>query len=46
MVATSVLTAWAAGLIVLFVRELNPTPAARLADVALRVTPIKTYYQV
>jgi transglutaminase-like putative cysteine protease len=46
MVAISVLTAWAAGLAVLFVRELNPSPAARLADVALRVTPITTYYRV
>ena len=46
MIATSVLAAWVAGLVVLFVRELNPSPAARLADVALRVTPITTYYQV
>ena len=46
MIATSVLAAWVAGLAVLFVRELNPSPAARLAEVALRVTPITTYYQV
>lgn len=46
MIATSVLAAWVAGLAVLFVRELNPSPAARLADVALRVTPITTYYLV
>jgi transglutaminase-like putative cysteine protease len=43
-VAVSVLAAWAAGLGLLFARELNPSPAARLADVALRVTPITTYY--
>lgn len=46
MVATSVLTAWAAGLAVLFVRELNPSPAARLADVALRITPVTMFYLV
>lgn len=45
-VASSVLTAWAVGLGVLFVRELNPSPAARLAEVALRVVPITTYYAV
>jgi hypothetical protein len=39
-----VLAAWAAGLGILFARELNPSPAARLADVALRVVPITTYY--
>ena len=44
-VAVSVLAAWAAGLGLLLVRELNPSPAARLADVALRVTPITTYYR-
>ena len=44
VVATSVLAAWAAGLGTLFVRELNPSPAARLADVALRIVPITTYY--
>jgi hypothetical protein len=41
-----VLAAWAAGLALLFARELNPSPAARLADVALRITPITTYYMV
>lgn len=46
VVATTVLGAWAAGLGVLLARELNPSPAARLADVALRVTPITTYYLV
>ena len=46
IVATSVLAAWAAGLALLLARELNPSPAARLADVALRVTPITTYYMV
>ena len=30
----------------LFARELNPSAAARLADFALRVTPITTYYMV
>jgi hypothetical protein len=46
VVAISILGAWIAGLTVLLVRELNPSPAARLADVALRVTPITTYYMV
>jgi transglutaminase-like putative cysteine protease len=44
VVAVSVLAAWAGGLGLLLVRELNPSPAARLADVALRVTPTTTYY--
>lgn len=44
VIATSVLAAWAVGLGVLFARELNPSPAARLADVALRIVPITTYY--
>lgn len=44
VVAVSVLAAWAAGLGLLLARELNPSAAARLADVALRVTPITTYY--
>jgi len=46
VVATSVLTAWAVGLSVLLTRELNPSSAARLADVALRIIPITTYYRV
>ena len=46
VVATSVLAAWAVGLGFLFARELNPSSAARLADVALRVIPITTYYRV
>ena len=46
VVATSVLAAWAVGLGVLFARELNPSSAARLADVSLRVIPITTYYRV
>jgi len=46
MVAGSVLAAWAVGLGLLFARELNPSPAARLADVALRIVPITTYYVV
>jgi hypothetical protein len=46
VVAISILGAWAAGLAVLLVRELNPSPAARLADVALRITPVTTYYMV
>jgi hypothetical protein len=44
--ALGILGAWAAGFGVLLARELNPSPAARLADVALRVTPITTYYLV
>jgi hypothetical protein len=44
IVAVSVLAAWVGGLGVLLARELNPSAAARLADVALRVTPITTYY--
>jgi len=46
IVATSVLAAWAAGLALLLARELNPSPASRLADVALRIVPITTYYMV
>jgi hypothetical protein len=46
VVAISILGAWAAGLAVLLVRELNPSPATRLADAALRVTPVTTYYKV
>jgi transglutaminase-like putative cysteine protease len=46
VVATSVLAAWVAGLGVLLARELNPSPAARLSDVALRITPITTFYMV
>ena len=44
--ASTILMAWAAGFGVLLARELNPSPAARMADVALRVTPITTYYMV
>ena len=46
MVAISVLTAWAAGLALFLARELNPSAAARLAEVALRVVPMTTYYMV
>ena len=46
VVATSVLVAWAAGLGLLLVRELNPTPAARLAEVSMRIVPITTFYAV
>lgn len=46
IIAISVLAAWGAGLGLLLARELNPSPAARLAEVALRVTPITTYYMV
>ena len=46
IVATSVLAAWAVGLGLLLARELNPSPATRLADVALRVVPVTTYYMV
>lgn len=45
-VAVSVLAAWAVGLGVLFARELNPSPAARLAEVALRIVPTTTFYTV
>lgn len=44
--AAGILAAWAAGLAVFLSRELNPSVATRLADVALRVTPITTYYLV
>jgi hypothetical protein len=46
VVATSVLAAWVAGLGLLVVRELNPSPAARLSDVSLRIVPISTFYMV
>ena len=46
VVAISVLTAWAAGLALFLARELNPSAAARLAEVALRVVPMTTYYMV
>jgi transglutaminase-like putative cysteine protease len=46
VIATSILVAWVAGLALLLVRELNPSPAERLAEVALRITPITTYYTV
>ena len=45
-VAASVLVAWGAGLALLGARELNPSSAARLADVALRVVPTTTWYMV
>lgn len=46
IIATSTLAAWMAGFALLMVREFNPSPAERLADVALRVTPMTTYYMV
>jgi transglutaminase-like putative cysteine protease len=46
VVATTVLGAWVAGLALLFARELNPSQAARLADVSLRIVPITTFYMV
>jgi hypothetical protein len=46
IIAASVLLAWAAGLAVLFARELNPTMASRIAEVALRIVPATTYYVV
>jgi len=46
VVATSVLVAWSAGLGLLLVRELNPSAAARLAEVSMRVTPVTTFYAV
>lgn len=44
--AVSVLAAWVAGLGVLLARELNPSAAAKLAEVALRVVPMTTWYLV
>ena len=46
VVAVSVLIAWAAGLALFLARELNPSAAARLAEVAMRVVPLTTYYMV
>jgi Transglutaminase-like superfamily len=46
VVAASVLAAWAAGLALFLARELNPSAAARLAEVAMRVVPMTTYYMV
>jgi hypothetical protein len=45
-VAISVLVAWFGGLGVLLARELNPSAAAKLAEVALRVVPMTTWYLV
>ena len=44
--AAIVLTAWAGGLGVLVARETNPPLDARIAEVALRITPVTTYYAV
>ena len=44
--ASTVLTAWALGLGVLFARELNPSIEAKLAEAALRIVPITTYFTV
>ena len=46
VVATSVLLAWAAGLGLLLVRELNPSSAAKLAEVSMRIVPVTTFYAV
>lgn len=46
VIATSVLVAWGAGLAVLTARVLNPSPAARLAEAALRVVPMTSFYVV
>lgn len=46
MVATSVLLAWAAGLGLLLVRELNPSSAAKLAEVSMRIVPVTNFYAV
>jgi hypothetical protein len=46
VVATSVLVAWAAGLALLLVRELNPSSAAKLAEVSLRIVPVTSFYAV
>jgi hypothetical protein len=45
-ISVIVLLAWASGLGVLTIRELNPTMASRLTEVSLRVVPITTYYLV
>lgn len=44
LLAGGVLAAWAGGFALLLARELNPSMASRLAEVALRITPITTYY--
>ena len=46
VVATSVLLAWAAGLGLLLVRELNPSSAAKLAEVSMRIVPVTNFYMV
>jgi hypothetical protein len=44
--ATTVLAAWALGLGVLFAREMNPSVEAKLAEAALRIVPLTTYFAV
>lgn len=44
MLATGVLAAWAGGLALLVSRELNPSMADRIAEAALRISPVTTWY--
>lgn len=46
MAATTVLAAWALGLGVLFAREMNPSVEAKLAEAALRIVPVTTFFTV
>lgn len=46
IVALVVLGGWAAGMGLLATRVLNPSMAAQLAEVSLRIVPVTTYYMV
>jgi hypothetical protein len=46
IIAATVLAAWGLGLGVLFARELNPSTEAKLAEAALRIVPVTSYYTV
>ena len=46
LLAGSVLAAWALGIGVLFAREMNPSVEAKLAEAALRIVPVTTYFTV
>ena len=46
VVAGSILVAWGVGLGVLFAREMNPSLEAKLAEAALRIVPMTTYFTV
>lgn len=46
IVAGSVLAAWGAGLALLLTRELRPSLDRRIAEVALRVVPVTSWYAV